>query len=532
MSRLAKKQQRQDAMLEECKNAVIHSALGAFGLNMGMFTDRDGGNVTTMHNFERSDDKYVHDRDRASYEQANSEYHRKDYELSQAEWREKRQRAIERQGGVDAYTGEKYQDENKIDADHVVTVKSVHDNKKNHLAFNTGTEEGRKRLAEMVNDDSNIVMTDSSINRSKGAKSNTEYIESLSDEKAKELDVDKEQMQQVGKQAQEKMNKETNQRLFEKQTDELWETGVDQAKSMGLKKVMGILIARLASITMTELKFLLKNKANFSMELIGQLKDRMFLHLKELCKDIPDILFAGVQGGISGFVSNLITFLINNFLSTAKKFVTIIREGLLGIYKSLKMVLFPPKGMSKEEVWRSAIKLFSTTVIGAIIVSFSESINMFVQSVAPILQPILDVVSGALTGILAGVCSALAVYAIDNLFDKLLDDYDEKSVELLLSDTQKRQEFSNQLIEYFDAQKELLYSYQESYYKNAGIKQYYNGIEQNLLNAKDRQENALQLAQSMALSMKQNNHSLELKVQEMKNDGDFDDALNFLLKGK
>lgn len=531
-SMLLKKQQRQQAMLEECRQVVINSTLGAFGLNMGMFTDRDGGNVTTMHNFERSDDKYVHDRDRASYEQANSEYHRKDYELSQAEWREKRQRTIERQGGVDAYTGEKYRDENKIDADHVVTVKSVHDNKKNHLAFNTGTEEGRKRLAEMVNDDSNIVMTDRSINRSKKEKSNTEFVESVSDEKAKDLGVDKERMKQKQKEAQEKIDKETNQTLFEKQANELLETGVDQAKSMGLKRAIGILITRLASITMTELKFLLKNRADFGMELIGKLKDRLFVHLKELCQDVPDILFSGVHGGVSGFVSNLITFFINNFLSTAKKFVTIIREGLLGIYKSLKMVFFPPKGMSKEDTWRSAIKLFSTTVIGAIIVSFSESINVFIQSIAPILQPIVDVVSSALTGILAGVCSALAVYAIDSLFDKLLDNYDEKSVELLLNDVQQRELFANQLIENFNVKEELIYAYQESYDKNAEIKQNYNSIENNLLSAKDSQDNALKSAKLMALSMKQNNDILESKIQDMKNNEDFSYALNFLLKGK
>lgn len=465
----------------------------------------------------------------ASYERANTKYNRDDYKSK--EWGKKREEAIERQGGIDAYTGEAYRSE-KIDADHVVSLKSVHDNKKNHLAYNTGTQEGRQKLAQMANDDSNIVATDASINRSKGAKSNTEYVESLSEEKAKERGVDKERMQQAERQSQENMNQKSNQTLFQKQTNELWETGVDQAKSMGLKKVMGILITRLASITMTELKFLLKNKANFSMELIGQLKDRMFLHLKELCKDVPDILFAGVQGGISGFVSNLITFLINNFLSTAKKFVTIIREGLLGIYKSLKMVFFPPKGMSKEEVWRSAIKLFSTTVISAIIVSFSESINMFVQSVAPILQPILDVVSGALTGILAGVCSALAVYAIDNLFDKLLDDYDEKSVELLLSDAQQRQMFANQLIEHFNVQDKLIASYQDSYDKNAEIKQHYNCIELNLLQSKESKDDILRSAQSMAVSMADSNCFIELKIQEMRCDKDFDDALDFLLKGK
>lgn len=514
-SKMMQKQKRQQAMLEECKNAVINNTLGAFGLNMGMFTDRDGGNVTTLHNFERADDQYVHDKDKASYERANAQYNRADYELSNSDWKQKREKAIKRQDGIDAYTGEAYRSET-IDADHVVSLKSIHDNKKNHLAYGTGTQEGLQKLAQMANDDSNIVATDASINRSKGAKSNTEYVESLSEEKAKERGVDKERMQQAERQSQENMNQKSNQTLFQKQTNELWETGVDQAKSMGLKKVMGILITRLASITMTELKFLLKNKANFSMELIGQLKDRMFLHLKELCKDVPDILFAGVQGGISGFVSNLITFLINNFLSTAKKFVTIIREGLLGIYKSLKMVFFPPKGMSKEEVWRSTIKLFSTTVISAIIVSFAESIKVFMQSTAPILQPILDVVSSALTGILAGVCSALAVYVIDSAFDKLLDNYDEKSVELLLEDVEKRQLFANQLIEYFDTQKGLVYAYQDSFAYNFAIKQNYDAMDYNLLEAKDTQRDTLNSAQETVLSAQNTNMYLSDKIQKMK----------------
>ena len=42
-------------------------------------------------------------------------------------------------------------------------------------------------------------------------------------------------------------------------------------------------------------------------------------------------------------MSNLLTFLINNFLSTAKRFVTVIREGIIGLFRAFKMIFFPPK---------------------------------------------------------------------------------------------------------------------------------------------------------------------------------------------
>ncbi|WP_329030725.1 hypothetical protein PCP11_31255 (plasmid) [Pseudomonas aeruginosa] len=54
-------------------------------------------------------------------------------------------------------------------------------------------------------------------------------------------------------------------------------------------------------------------------------------------------------------MSNLITFLINNFLSTAKRFVTIIREGLLGLVKAFKMIMFPPKGITSSEVLQEGL---------------------------------------------------------------------------------------------------------------------------------------------------------------------------------
>ena len=39
---------------EDLKDVVIDSVLGPFGLSRAMFADKDGGSITTVHNFEEA----------------------------------------------------------------------------------------------------------------------------------------------------------------------------------------------------------------------------------------------------------------------------------------------------------------------------------------------------------------------------------------------------------------------------------------------------------------------------------------------
>ncbi|MDA6076156.1 hypothetical protein O0544_02525 [Edwardsiella anguillarum] len=64
---------------------VIGQIIGPFGLSTAMFEDRNGGNVTTLRNFERKDDDYVAtDSDRALHAHSRKDYNavvRSEYEI-------------------------------------------------------------------------------------------------------------------------------------------------------------------------------------------------------------------------------------------------------------------------------------------------------------------------------------------------------------------------------------------------------------------------------------------------------------------
>ena len=53
------KQQRLNKLFDDCQQQVISQIIGPFGLSTAMFEDRNGGNVTTLHNFKREDSDYV-----------------------------------------------------------------------------------------------------------------------------------------------------------------------------------------------------------------------------------------------------------------------------------------------------------------------------------------------------------------------------------------------------------------------------------------------------------------------------------------
>ena len=71
----SRSEKRLQALYGECQSHVVQQLIGPFGLNQAMFEDRNGGNVTTMHNFSRKDADYVAtDADRVRHTSAHTTY--------------------------------------------------------------------------------------------------------------------------------------------------------------------------------------------------------------------------------------------------------------------------------------------------------------------------------------------------------------------------------------------------------------------------------------------------------------------------
>ncbi|MCK6444698.1 hypothetical protein [Elstera cyanobacteriorum] len=453
---------RLQKLFDDCRTQVISQIIGPFGLSMAMFEDKNGGNVTTLHNFERDDSDYVATKsDEILYAKSREEYDRSQYEIDKGTWEEKREEKLNKK--VDDYTGRNI---SEGDLDHVVPIKEVHDNKKNHLALGQVTDGSAdvSRIRAMVNHDENLALTDSSANRSKGAEDLQDWAKTKRKDgqtNTEKYGLNQELVDKKYAEAREHIDKTANWALFEKQSQELLITGGKQAALMGVRQAVGLLLTEIVNGLFNEFKVLIQQGVEQGKTLLQEIQQRLIRTIKAAARKIPDALSQMFQGGISGFVSNLLTFLLNNFLSTAKRFVTIIREGLLSLFRAFKLIFFPPKHMTADEALQAGLKILSTAVITAIGALLTETVGTFLASV-PFLKPLADLITPVLMGILTGLLSAFLAYQIDKLFDRYRHSMSEKFMDELLADAKRRDAFADELLNLTETSVHNIESYYHS----------------------------------------------------------------------
>lgn len=190
------REQRLQKLFDDCQQQVISQIIGPFGLSMAMFEDKNGGNVTTLHNFSKAENDYIAtESDKALHAQSQKEYSvdvRSEYEVgtkAKAEnsggksWDEKRADKIKQ--GLDEYTGRSVSSDGTIELkdgrtvraelDHVVSVSEIHNDPKMHLALGKVTKDAKtgesnvdvSRIREVANSDENLALTNQPLNGSK-----------------------------------------------------------------------------------------------------------------------------------------------------------------------------------------------------------------------------------------------------------------------------------------------------------------------------------------------------------------------------
>ena len=470
------REQRLQKLFADCQREVVAQIIGPFGLSMAMFEDKNGGNVTTLHNFERADDDFVAtESDKALHANSRREYSvnvRSEYEIKTEEaakgaggktWEEKRAEKIAR--GTDEYTGRSVSTDGTIEIgdgrvvraelDHVGSIGEFHSNKKAHLGLGDVKRDEQtgelkvdsKRMRAAVNDDKNLALTNQPLN---GSKSDNELEEWAARERpdgttnAEKFEIDEKLMAEKAQTAQEHLNSTVDRALLKKQATELLHTGGKQALQMGLRQAMGLLLNELVNGVFNEIKTLIKHGVEAGKSLLEEIRDRLFKVIQSVAKKIPDAAAQLFHGGVSGFMSNLLTFVLNSFLSTAKRFVTAIREGLTGLYRAFKMILFPPEHLSDDEALQEGLKILTAVVISSVGIILTESVATFMATV-PFLKEIADIVTSVVMGILTGLLTAFLAYQIDCMFDRYRHSLDEKLLDELIADSKHQETFANEL---------------------------------------------------------------------------------------
>lgn len=172
-TRPALREQRLQELLESCQSHILQQLIGPFGLNSTMFTDSDGGNVTTTHNFEKG--VVATDSDKARYEawsETNSGgYNRKPYDKELSGKR--KDMFMKDEPVISAYTGNELKRDGTTHLDHVVSANRIETDSRNNL-FMTQAQ----RVA-MANDPKNLVAAESNINQSMQEMEKNEWADKV-----------------------------------------------------------------------------------------------------------------------------------------------------------------------------------------------------------------------------------------------------------------------------------------------------------------------------------------------------------------
>lgn len=401
------KAERNEMLLQSCQDQILQQLVGPFGLTHAMFDDKRGGNATTQRNASQG----IYAKDSEGYKRGN------DYKYDAAKKEIKKSLVasgeMSSQTFLDSYAN-RYAPTKQANADgkfvmnaeldHLVPLREIH--------RDGGWMMTKAQRDAVSSEKANLHYTTHETNQAKKAKSPEAFF---TEENGFDPAVVTPKIERAREAIGGHMPTTADRVVYHSR--ELALTGASDAAKGGLRQAMGVVLYELVNGLFVEIKTLINmpGKIDRILERLTEAAGRIAERVRQ---KVSAVLDAALHGGIQAFVSNLLTFLINNLITTSARVVTIIRESMRGLYDAAKVVVSPPPGMPGLEVARHATNIVAgvvTTVLGML---FEESVSGFLQSI-PFLLPVAGVVSPAITGILTGVAASLVIYGVDRLFDWL-----------------------------------------------------------------------------------------------------------------
>lgn len=396
-----------DTLLESAKDSVIQSVVGPFGIgHLIAKGDKDGGNVLTEYNarkvYEAGRKNTIHTQGSAKYDRNSYVGNGSGYDRVAKNYKNKKTiQSTESVGAPvvkDEYSGDRIL-RDFADVDHVIPIERFH-------YLNGGFMISKDERQKFATDEDNFALTHRSINRSKGSKSNQE--------------ADHQKMDGRRTRPRDRRAEKTAERHAPTTRDKIIYYGREGASAaagsgakMGIQQATGILLQELTEGLFEEAKDIFHNGLREDSGGIGvALARRAKTVLARIKEKWRDVLEAFGDGAISGFLSEIVTIVVNKFATTAKRMVRIIREGFFALMRAIKLLVFPPNDMTKREAADAALKLIATALTTAGGVLAEEAVE---TALAALVGPLAPYVAPVVMGILAGLASALTVYTLDKL---------------------------------------------------------------------------------------------------------------------
>lgn len=500
--------ERVEKLIEDCRAEVISNLLGPFGLCPSMFKDKEGGNVTTTSNFEKGITATKADRQKYNdWIRSNKEFDRSQFSSSS----DNRKKYFQQNESVkDKYTGKSLPKDGRTQFDHVVSLKKISEDSKSYLFLN------EKQRKEMANSPKNLVPTHQSINSSKQDKDLEDWANAPG--KKERFDLNPEMVSKANNEAKGHINQTVLKQQLLKQGRELFITGGTDALKMGSREALGMVLAEVVNGVFSETKDLVMNGNKNDLTLMEDLKCRLNKISLQVLENSKHLVTAFKEGALAAFISNLVTFMINNLVRTSAQMVRMVRESFLALIKAIKLMLYPPDGMDSNEAFREATKTIAG-VVGLITgIALEEVIKAFVMNIPPF-SPYAGEVAGVVAGTISGIGTALVFYLIDRLFDRLENPYSLQMLDSLIQNQVQQQELCNHLFNLVNKQMILMENNQHLAvgYSQQGILYQQQSLSIELIRrSSDKQQNSTaKMLDSIKAAVEKGRADQELISQEL-----------------
>lgn len=437
-SQLPKEQM--NALFEQCQKNAIDAVAGHFGLAAVVLNSKDGGNVNTTHNVRKG--IYASEAEKQRYENR-GEYDSGHYHTDKNYIAiNKEQSELKKQGqSIDYMTGKKIKLNDSTDLDHIVSAKTIHDDRARVLAQIDG--------AKLANTRDNLTLTDSTLNRSKKTKTAEQFL-ARRDERITELkqveqkrgyltqselneqrklkkqqEINDEEFKKIYNESKENIDKKVDRAYYTsaKPYKEALITGAQDAGKMAIYTAIGEILKEFIIGMSDELKTLFKEFGNESLgDIFKRFKERLEKIWANLSTRWKDIIAGSFEAGIVAFFGNLVVFVINIFFTTLKRIVRIIRAGFTSLYQAVKKLF--DKNTPENERLFEASKIFVAGLISSVTMLSGEYITKWLyaipglNAILGIPIPFLDETIGDALGLcisaaLGAVLSTIAIYYMD-----------------------------------------------------------------------------------------------------------------------
>lgn len=432
-----------DSIFKQYERVIIQSLITSFGLDF-LVRDQHGGNVDTIFNVRQiGQDKDMYYKNNKNEEAYNNRgiydtgaYH------SDSRFAEKKSKARQdyNENGTlieDAYTGEKLRytkasavpKEQRVELDHVVECKAIHDDRGRVLSGLYGVDLG--------NADENFAWTNKSLNASMGSwalnknknwkdKYGCDAPLSEVDMKAyikeggfdaflknhPEINIDVETTKERMLKQYEKSRKAyeakiavayyTSPAFFQDTAKAAGKVGV----AMGLRQVLGLIFSEMWFAVRDEIRK--GNKDGKS--LFNSIGNGIQLGFENAKSKYKELWKKFVEGAVSGVLASLTTTICNIFFTTAKSIIRIIRQTWASLVEATRILIFNPDYLPFGERFRAASKIIATgvsIVLGSVV---GDAIAKTGIVTIPIIGEIVPTFCSTLV---TGIMSCSLLYLLD-----------------------------------------------------------------------------------------------------------------------